>query len=150
MFVRLLRVDGEDVRPQDVDRVSAMFGTDDWRAIYEARVQERLQPSEARLEYVNLMRWRLESVLGYRRTHPFEVRNEQGRPIYYLIFATDNEAGDRIMSHLYGRALDEFPRMRQQAIDQRKGTLRLFDGSEFGGEPEQYEYEAPWPPYGVQ
>ena len=148
MFVRLLRVDGEDVRPQDVDRISAMFGTDEWRAIYEARVREELEPSQARMEYVNLMRWRLEKLLGYRRTHPFEVRNEQGGPIYHLIFGTDNEAGDRIMSHLYGRALQEFPRMRQQAIDQRKGRLRLFDDSEFGGEPEQYQYEPPWPPYG--
>lgn len=148
MFVRLLRVDGEDVRPQDVDRISAMFGTEEWRAIYEARVREELQPSQARMEYVNLMRWRLESVLAYRHTHPFEVRNEQGRPIYHLIFATDNDAGDRIMSHLYGRALQEFPRMRQQAIDQRKGTMRLFDDTEFGTEPEQYRYEPPWPPFG--
>ena len=31
------------------------------------------------------------------------------------------------MRHLYGHALEEFPRMRQQAIDQRKGALRLFD-----------------------
>lgn len=102
------------------------------------------------MEYVNLIRWRLESLLGYRRTHPFEVHNEQGRPIYHLIFTTYNEAGDRIMSHLYGRALQEFPRMRQQAIDQRKGTMPLFDAAEFGTEPEQYHYEAPWAAYGSQ
>ncbi|HLC01782.1 MAG TPA: hypothetical protein VJK02_01980 [Anaerolineales bacterium] len=54
------------------------------------------------------------------------------------------------MRHLYGHALEEFPRMRQQAIDQRKGALRLFDDTEFGGEVVEYCYEPPWPPYGAE
>ncbi len=147
MFVRLLRVDGEEVRPEDVDRISGLFGTDSWQAIYEARIANELQPSQARLEYVNLMRWRLEHVLGYRRTHPFEVGNERGHPLYYLIFATDNAAGDRIMTHLYGRARDEVPKMRRDALDQRKGTMRLFGDDEFDVEAEDYEYEPPHAPF---
>lgn len=150
MFVRLLRVDGEEVRAQDFERITAMFGTDVWSEIYQARVREELDPPKARMEYVNLMRWRLETELGYRRTHPFEVHNEQGRPIYHLIFATDHEAGDKIMSHLYSRALTEFPKRRQHAIDQRTGRLRLFDDTEYATQPDEYRYEAPWPPYGSE
>ncbi|NIA26077.1 MAG: three-Cys-motif partner protein TcmP [Gammaproteobacteria bacterium] len=140
MFVRLLRVDGEEVRPQDIERILSMFGSDAWRAIYKARIREVLEPSRARIEYVNLMRWRLEKELGYHRTQPFEVHNEQGRPIYHLIFATDHEAGDRIMSHLYSSALREFPKMCRHAVDQRKGALRPFDGEMVG---EERFWEAP-------
>ena len=38
-------------------------------------------PAEAREKYVNLMRWRLESSLGYRFTHPFELRNLRDVPL---------------------------------------------------------------------
>jgi hypothetical protein len=54
------------------------------------------------------------------------------------------------MTHLYDRALDEFPKMRQQAIDQRRGTMRLFDDAEFGTESEWYQYEPPHIPYGAE
>jgi three-Cys-motif partner protein len=147
MFVRFLRTDGGEVEPDHERRITDMYGTDKWLHIYRARLDGRLAPSEARTEYVNLMRWRLQSVLGYSWTHTLEVHTEQGRPIYHLIFATDHDAGDRIMRHLYGRALDEFPKMRRQAIDQRRGALRLFDDEESGEQLEEYRYEPPWPPF---
>lgn len=148
MFVRFLRVDGAEVRPQDERRITSLYGTDQWKTIYEARVNDELQPASATDEYVNLMRWRLENTLGYKRVHTFEVRNEQGQPIYFLLFATDHEAGDRIMSHLYRRAFVDFPKMREDAIDERKGAQRLFDVVEFTEEAVKYEYEEPWLPYG--
>jgi hypothetical protein len=100
------------------------------------------------------MRWRLESVLGYRWTHTFEVRNERGGPIYHMIFATDNEAGHRIMAHLYNRAASEFPKMRSEVIDRRRGFSlpTLFDDLD-GPEREVerlYIHEQPAPPYGAR
>ena len=148
MFVRLLRVDGAEVRPQDEGRITEMYGTDRWRTIYEARVDGELEPAAATDEYVNLMRWRLENVLGYKRVHSFEVRNEQGHPIYFLLFATDHEVGDRIMSHLYQRAIVDFPKMREDAINERRGAQRLFDVADYTERDTKYEYEAPWSPYG--
>lgn len=74
--------------------------------------------------------------------------SEQGRPTYYLVFVADNEVGDRIVRHRYRRTLDEVPKSRRPAIDQRKGTRRLSDDSERGGEMEPYHYEARWPLYG--
>lgn len=148
MFVRFLCVNGGQVRPEDAERISSMYGTDIWTDIYEARLTGKLAPNEARNEYVNLMRWRLESVLGYRWTHTFAVRNERGGPIYHMIFASDNDAGNRIMRDLYTKALKEFPKMRERAIDQRKGALRLFDATEYAEATEAYEHEPPRPPFG--
>lgn len=116
MFVRFLRTDGGEVEPAYAALATDMYGTEDWRHIYRARQSNNTEPSEARSEYVNLMRWGLEKVLGYRWTHALEVCNEQGRPIYHLIFATDSAAGNDITVYLYDRALKAFPRMRKQAV----------------------------------
>lgn len=133
MFTRLLPVSGE-VRPEDQNVLNLMFGTEEWRFIYEARLKESITPARAREEYVNLFRWRLEAVLGYKRTHALELMNERGQPLYDMIFASDHEAGDRIMAHLYNTAAAELPLMRKAALDQRRrmgedqrGVLRLFE-----------------------
>ncbi len=133
MFVRVLRIDGAAVRPKDEKAINAMFGSEDWRHTYKARVDGEIEPSEARYEYVDLMRWRLEKVLCYKWTHPLEVRNERGIPIYYMIFATDHEVGTKIMSHLYANAAAEFPamreetrRIRQEIAERDSGVTSLF------------------------
>lgn len=118
MFTRTLPIDG-DVRLQDASKLTRLYGTSSWQHIYEARVQGRLSPGEAREEYVNLMRWRLETVLGYRWTHPLEIFNERGSSIYHMVFATDHEAGNRIMTDLYRTAAGEFPAMREAARRRR-------------------------------
>lgn len=67
MFIRNLPVSGR-VSRQHASKLTRMYGTEQWRAIYQARVDGTLIPADAREEYVNLMRWRLEHVLGYRCT----------------------------------------------------------------------------------
>lgn len=114
-FARLLRVDGAEIRPEDISAIDRIYGTADWRHIYDARLAGDMEPGEARDEYVNLMRWRLEHDLGYRWTHPLEVRNEHGGLIYFMVFATDHRVGTKIMSDLYAGAAAEFPAMRQDA-----------------------------------
>lgn len=133
MFTRLLPVDGGEVRPQDFARITAIFGRDDWHRIYEARLAGTITPGQARDEYLNLMRWRLENELGYQWTQPLEVCNTSGAPIYHMVFATDHKAGYRIMSHLYAQAAEEFPAMRAQALrlkkqkeDEERGVQSLF------------------------
>lgn len=117
LFIRTLPTDGTVVRPGDAARITAMYGADEWRHIYEARLTGRVEPADAREAYVNLMRWRLERELGYRWTHALEVRNQGGRSLYHMVFATDHPAGTTIMSHIYTLALQEFPAMRMQARD---------------------------------
>ncbi|MGD9795670.1 MAG: hypothetical protein AB7V43_19560, partial [Acidimicrobiia bacterium] len=51
---------------------------------------------------------------------PLEIFNEGGASIYHMVFATDSDAGNRIMTNLYNAAADEFPEMREQARRRRK------------------------------
>ena len=161
-FSRLLRVDGTEVRSEDVETINRLFGTEQWQAIYQARLNETIEPSEAREEYLNLLRWRLENVLGYRWTHPLEVRNERGVIIYYMVFATDHPAGTKIMSDLYGAAAADFPamraetrRLRQRQEEEAQGVQSLFgeEDSTLEAPPRAgerfYEHEPPWRPWFV-
>jgi len=130
MFTRSLLRDG-NIDQDEKEKMTRMFGTEDWVYIYEARCNERLDPPDARTEYVNLMQWNIEKQLGYKWTHILQVFNEQHSPLYHLIFATDNEAGNRIMAHLYKKALEEFPRMREEA----KELGKIRDKEKLGQKP---------------
>lgn len=122
-------------------QITRLFGTTDWRPIHELRRAGALSAEEARDEFVNLMRWRLESDLGYSRTHPLHLKSERGVPLYHMIFATDNKAGDRIMSSIYAAAARTIPDMAREAREHRPGAqLSLGLQSE---EPVSYEYEPP-------
>ena len=158
MFSRLLPVKGRQLRPKDEQAISHAFGTTDWRFIYDTRLNGSLSGQEAREEYLNLMRWRLETVLGYRWTHPLELRNTRGTSLYFMIFATSNEVGHRIMSHLYNTAAKQFPAMRaeaksrlQQLREEHSGVMRLFEDESNFGMPESqdeqfYVHEPPTQP----
>ena len=45
--------------------MTAFYGTDQWQTILSGRREAALSATEAREEYVNLYRWRLETVLDY-------------------------------------------------------------------------------------
>lgn len=160
-FIRNLRTDGT-VPQAEADKLTRMYGTEQWRGIYEARLSGAIAPSDAREEYVNLMRWRLEKVLGYRWTHPLEIFNEQGASIYHMVFATDHEAGSRIMTSLYNAAANEFPAMRKIARQRRarldeesRGVFNLFgeqrEVSTAAVPPNEklYVHSPPWTPCGA-
>jgi three-Cys-motif partner protein len=164
MFMRQLPLGGA-LRAEDDHQIIQMFGTPQWREIYELRKAKTLSGTEARAEYINLMRWRVEDVLGYRWTHPLDIPNEHGVPIYTMIFATDHPAGTKIMTALYRHAAQDFPVMRKQAQQIRskraresKGILTLFDtlGDHSDEVPDpgslplgDYAYEPPWIPPGT-
>ena len=150
---------GEGDTSVGAEQVTAFYGTDEWQAIKDARDQGALDAAQAREEYVNLYRWRLESVLGYRITHSFEVKNTGGLPLYHLILATDNETGSRIMRSIYDRAASEHEAMRREAAERRRirrdedrGRPSLFGAGEMAagspGDVAPYVHEAPWRPYG--
>ncbi len=161
MFIRTLPRDGR-VRLEDATKLSLMYGTERWRAIYQGRLEGALNPADAREEYVNLMRWRLEQVLGYQWTHSLEILNERGHSIYHMIFATDHPAGNRIMTGLYNAAANEFPVMREEArrrrsrLAEREAGIQTLFGEEVnvdsklvGPREKLYEHSPPWAPYGT-
>lgn len=129
LFARLLPVTGE-VRPVDNAAITGMFGDPQWHAIWKAKLDEEIGPADARTEYVNLMRWRLEQILGYTWTHQLEMRNTRDLPIYHMIFATDSKPGHDIMTHLYDQAASEFPAMAREARSLR-GRLKREAQGEF-------------------
>ena len=162
LSTRMLPTSGE-IRPSDADLLTRMYGTDHWQVIYEMRLAGRLEPADAREEYVNLMRWRIETLLGYEHTMALEVHNERGASIYHMIFATDSEPGFKIMTSLYGSALAEHPEMRKHAIRTRlklereaEGQFDLFSSMGIDEPPPvvvpakmRYEHIPAWEPPGT-
>jgi len=144
MFTRFLRIDGGTVQDAHATRITRLFGTDEWTAAYRARLAGELDASAARFEYVNLMRWRLEEILGYKWTHSFDVRNTRRR-LYSMIFATDNKAGNDIMSSIYSGAAKTFPEMAEEARQRRTAQQSLFS---FPAKTGRYRHEPPLAPYG--
>lgn len=149
-IMRTLALEAAKLRESDMTRATRLFGTEDWRPIYELRRLNELSGADAREECVNLMRWRLERVLGYRYTHPFELRNMRGGPMYHMIFATDNEAGTRIMTSIYRSAASTVPEMQREARDRRRGQQSFEFDVEVAGAQASYEYEPPWQPPSAQ
>lgn len=145
-LVRTLALDEAVLHHRDEERATKLFGDERWRAIYERRRTEAIDPATARDEYVNLLRWRMEKHLGYSWTHPLLIRNERGHPLYHMVFATDNAAGDRIMSDLYGKAAGRFEAMRAEARERRSGQARLPLGDWAPPAAASYDYEPPVDP----
>lgn len=137
--------------------LSNFFGTDQWRYIHRARATRAIDASQAREEYINLLRWRLQHLLGYHHTLAFEVKNVRG-PLYHLVFATDNDVGFKIMQHLYAKAAREHEPMRREARErerqrreEERGIQSLFAPGELADASlpaVTYHHEPPWPPFG--
>ncbi len=70
------------------EQITAMVGTDLWCEIDEAKRRGLLSSAQARDEMRNLMRWRLERILGYRHSLLLTLRNTRQTEMYDMIFAT--------------------------------------------------------------
>jgi three-Cys-motif partner protein len=145
-IVRTLALEEEKVSDADIARATRLFGTEEWKPIHKLRLANEISAAEAREEYVNLMRWRLERVLGYRYAHPFELKNTKGSTLYHMIFATDNGAGTRIMAAIYANAAKRLPDMLEDARNRIRGQQALDLGLEPIESEAGYQYEPPWEP----
>ena len=140
---------GRDTARQLTD----LYGCDDWLGIHQRRMQNDLSPEEARAEYVNLFRWRLQSVLGYRWTQPLGLSNVSGHPVYTMVFATDHPTGNKIMTDIYTHAgVQEIPELHARALAARtrnrledKGISRLFEITPVVA-PTLVRHVQPWKP----
>lgn len=124
-LVRRLALDEEKLRPGDEQAASDAFGDDSWRPIYDARRDDRIDGKRARYEYINLYRWKLERELNYSHTFALEIRNDRGVPIYAMVFATDHEAGKRIMLNRYEDAARQAPERRKLVKARREGLQQM-------------------------
>ncbi|MHB1209877.1 MAG: three-Cys-motif partner protein TcmP [Acidimicrobiales bacterium] len=135
------------------ERLSRMYGCPDWKTIYAMRDSDQLSPGDARAEYVNLYRWRIENVLGYKWTHALRLDNDWGSPIYTMIYATDDKTGNKIMSDVYKTAsVRDIPELQSRALASREaksaevsGAMRLFEVDP-QVKPKNYKPVQTWPP----
>lgn len=134
MLPRGLASEDSDAAERFRQRIDAMFGTPDWRSLHDDCKAGDITPADLRADLVNLMRWRLETELGYAVTHTFEMKNTHGVPLYEMIFATDDKTGNKIMRSIYEKAALVRPKMKAQALakrqadkDEKSGMLGLFE-----------------------
>jgi three-Cys-motif partner protein len=150
----------QDIDAGVVDRMNTMFDTDLWFQALEATREGRLTPEQFRSELTNLMRWRLEQSLGYKKTRVFSVENTSGTQIFDMIFATDHDVGDKIMKWVYSSAVSRQPALQLQARLRRKetrqeeaGVFGMFDIEQFVEAPKTEAFHIehadipPRPPY---
>src|ERR1700761_4052200 len=82
--------------PERPELVTRIFGNEEWMAVYRRRIAGQISPDEARGEYVRLYGRGLRR-LGYRVVLDRQITKSNGQPMYFLMFATDHDAGERIM-----------------------------------------------------
>lgn len=136
------------------EQLTGYFGTDEWIAIYQRRQSGEFGPERTRDVFVNLLRWRLEKVLGYQWTHDLKLTNVSDQPIYTMVFATDAFPGNKIMSSIYRATRAKgIPEQRSQAVANRqarrreaRGLLTLFDPGAPKVKSWEYKHVAPWEP----
>lgn len=107
--------------PEYPDLVTRIFGHEEWRDIYERRLAGELSADEARGEYVRLYADGLRK-LGYKTVLDRQIAKSSGQPMYVLVFATDHDAGERIMDHCFDQV-----RIR---VQEELGQAQLFPTKE--------------------
>lgn len=117
-FLRTLNTAGY-ISQNVVDGMDKLFGTRAWLEIYERRLAGLISTDRATTEYVQLYAAGLKAC-GYKVVHDRAItdRGHNGRIRYFLVFATDHDAGDRIMDSVFDRAIAN----REEA-----GQGKLFD-----------------------
>lgn len=111
-LARLLHHDLERFKQTGYRRLlNKIYGNSSWEEIYNKRVSGLSTAEQARDEFLRLYMTQLDE-LGYKFVIERLISGERGHPLYFLIFATDNEVGDRIMKHTFGK--------------DRSGQMRLF------------------------
>lgn len=156
-FARVLGLRGASGR-RSADRLDRLYGTRDWVAIHQLRRSGEITPDEMRAEFVNLLRWRLQTDLQYKTTHALQLVNTAGHRVYTMVFATDSTPGDNIMGHVYESAATQtIPTMqaraqvaRQRRRDEAHGLIQLpglgevdVSARRAGG---RYDHVSPWEP----
>lgn len=94
---------------------------------------------------VNLLRWQFEKQLGYAHTIRIPMKMANGTDLYDMVFATDHEAGLKIMSYLYQKAAEREPKMKEEALQAQSGQGALFDVAPPAKVPE-WKSEPCWDP----
>jgi three-Cys-motif partner protein len=98
----------DGVKPSQIERMNAFWGDNSWReAAYEARrgLFGDMIEKKTNEAIIQAYRKRLKEKAGFIFVpDPIPMRNMKGVPIYYLFFASHNEAGDRIATAVFKKS----------------------------------------------
>ncbi len=104
--------------PEYPDLVTRIYGHDRWKDIHARRESKEISAEVARGEYVRMYAEGFKR-LGYTTVLDRQIKKSTGHPMYFLIFATDNDAGERIMNSVFDRV-----RLR---VEEELGQITLFE-----------------------
>lgn len=88
--------------PDHPHLVSRIFGHHRWKPIWEERWMGLITAEEARVRLLNLYADGLRG-LGYRTVLERAIARREKWPMYDLVFATDHDAGERIMDAVFDK-----------------------------------------------
>lgn len=110
--LRLLNFKTGKVPKGHVQKLEDMLGAESpWRLIWQRRLLgEITTPEETRAAFLDAYCHQIKG-LGYRHVLAREVVSDSGRPLYYLVFASDHNAGKRIMRHEFAASFEEQGRL---------------------------------------
>jgi len=93
------------VDPVDVERMTRFWGDDSWRRVMYSTTttlfgwEEKTGDNDT---IVGAFRRRLKEVAGFKHVpEPLPMRNSRGNTVYYLFFASQNTAGDKIVNDIF-------------------------------------------------
>lgn len=104
--------------PDHPELVTRIYGHDRWTNIFERRGAGQISAEQARSEYVRLYAAGFKD-LAYATVLDRQITKANGAPMYFLIFATDNDTGEKIMDWVFNRV-----RLR---VAEELGQATLFD-----------------------
>jgi three-Cys-motif partner protein len=106
--LRLLNFKTGKVPRAHVEKLERMLGSESsWRLIWQKRLLgEITTPEETRAAFLDAYCHEIKK-LRYNHVLAREVVSDQGRPLYYLVFASDHDAGKRIMKHEFAASMME-------------------------------------------
>lgn len=106
--LRLLNFKGEEIPLAHRRRLDAMLGAESpWREIVQMRLTGVIGPEETEQAFLDAYCDGLHKRLGYEYVLHRAVANERGRDLYYLVFASDNDIGRRIVRWDFGASHTE-------------------------------------------
>ena len=106
----VLRRDQSKTRPDQAARMTAFWGDENWRdAAFSSSEMlfDDLKDKSTNEQLAAAFRERLQEAPGFKFvSKPAPMLNSTGATVYYLFFASQNQTGERIASHI----LRELPR----------------------------------------
>jgi len=104
-------------------KLERMLGAESpWRDIWRMRLTGEITTAEeTRAAFLDAYCHQIKK-LGYKHVLAREVVSDEGRPLYYLVFASDHDAGKRIMRHEFAATQME-PGQLFNAAEYTKGVI---------------------------